>query len=276
MKIVIAAVAALAINSAPAVVEAQEHHMTADIPFGDLPRQTLDIYTPATINDETPVLMFLFGGGFSRGDKRQASNIGQEHADAGIIVVAPNYRVMTTFPAFVEDAASAVAYVYRELRTGSGDPRPIFLSGWSAGGYIAGIVSYDQRYLEAEGVPQGAIAGFIGLAGPYSGGLCRGSPCPNTFPPGTEADWPVAAFVDADDPPMLLAQGTLDNYVDIGHLETLAATGEEAGIGVTTVIAENRGHSNMRDDLASPGTDVHSAVASFIAEYTSGGGAVVD
>ncbi len=264
----IASLVALSIAVAPAMSDEPGYAVTADVPFGDLPGQVLDIYTPATVDDDTPVLVFLFGGGFRYGDKSRPRLIGQSFADAGTIVVAPNYRTKTAFPAFIEDA-KAVAYVWKELRTNQGDPRPIIVSGWSAGAFIGGIVSYDGRYLKAEGVPSDAVSGFIGLAGPYWGGLCSGARCPSIFPPDTRADWSVAGFVDAGDPPMLLIRGTLDKYVDIGNLETLAAAGKAADLDVTTLIAEKRSHKSVMHDMEEHGTEVRAAVEAFLGKVAS-------
>lgn len=268
-SVIISAVVVASIAFTPALAQDDSYTVATDVPFGDLPRQALDIYTPVSVADDTPVLIFLFGGGFSMGNKSQSRGIGENYAEAGNIVVAPNYRINTTFPNFMVDAAKAVAYARRHLTTTTGAPRPIVVSGWSAGAYIGAKITYDDRYLEAEGVPNDAIVGFIGLAGPYWGGLCAGSKCPNTFLPGTEADWPVADFVDPSDPPMLLVQGTRDNYVDIGNLETLASAGEAAGLDVTTLILKDKFHKQVMYMMEDEGTEVRSAAETFIAEVAS-------
>ena len=121
----ISTIMALLVVCSAAWANDPEYSVTEDVSFGELPRQTLDIYTPESVTDETPVLMYLFGGGFFRGDKTQAQTIGPKFAEAGIIVVAPNYRVNTNFPNFIEDGAKAVGYVWRELRTSTDQPRQI-------------------------------------------------------------------------------------------------------------------------------------------------------
>jgi acetyl esterase/lipase len=252
--------------SGTALAEEAGFSVTSDIPFGDLPRQVLDIYSPEMVSSDTPVLVFLYGGGFSNGNKTQIRWIARSFVQSGVIVVTPNYRLYpeVTFPAFIEDTAMAVSYVWRNLRNGADIPRPIILGGWSAGAYISAMVAYDGRYLEAVGTPPRAVTGFIGLAGPYWGGLCAGERCPHIFPEGTEANWPVARFVDASDPPMLLVRGTHDIFVDIGNLETLAAAGEAAGIDVTTVVVKDGFHEQMMSDIKEPGTEVHEATDAFL------------
>lgn len=270
-SVFLSALTAFALTATAALADETSYTVTKDVPFGDLPRQLLDIYTPDTVTDDTPVLVFLFGGSFSFGDKGDAYLIGQVFAKAGVIVVTPNYRTYpeASFPGFIEDAAKAIAHSSQTLRTSTGAPRPIVVSGWSSGAYIGSMVSYDGRYLVAEGVPPSTVSGFIGLAGPYWGGLCAGRSCPQIFPPDTEADWPVADFVDRDDPPMLLVQGTADSYVDFGNFETLGAAGEAAGLEVTTLVLENGYHKLPMSRMGEQGSEVHDAAEAFIARATA-------
>lgn len=46
--------------------------------YGDDPRQKLDMYSPEQISDDTPVLVFVYGGGLSQGDKRMPSPLTAE------------------------------------------------------------------------------------------------------------------------------------------------------------------------------------------------------
>ena len=241
-----------------------DYQITTDIRFGDLTVQVLDIYAPAMVTDETPVLMFLHGGGFTGGDKSQARVLGPQFARDGIIVVSPNYQLDAAFPAFVFDAAAAVAYAYTELRTSSGEARPLFISGWSAGAYIGAILSYDERYLDDQGVPSDAIAGFVCVAGPYLGGRCAGLRCPEVFPPGTEASWNAADFVDANDPPMLLVHGNLDRYVDTENLDALMSAAATFDVSARRIIVSDGSHTQLRDELGQPESRVFRSVLSFL------------
>lgn len=258
---------ALLLTAGPVLAEEAKISVDQDISYGVLERQIMGVYWPEIVSDRTPVQIFLFGGGFSMGSKEQVRLIGKSFASSGIIVAAPNYRIYPSavFPDFVDDAAKAVAHVWSNLRTSAGEPRPIVISGWSAGAYISALVAYDGRYLTEQGTPPNAVKGFIGLAGPYWGGLCAGQPCPHIFIDGTEADWPAANFVDSNDPPMLLVHGALDNYVDIGNLVALSEAGDEAGIQVFTKVVEKRYHKHVMWDMAELGTEGRDAVDIFMA-----------
>ncbi|WP_425049505.1 alpha/beta hydrolase [Psychromarinibacter sp. S121] len=242
-----------------------------DVPFGDLPRQTLDIYTPDTVTQDTAVMIFFYGGAFTRGSKASVERMAESYANAGMLVVAPNYRLFpeVSFPLFVEDAAQAVSHVWRTLQDDGGQPRLIVVGGWSSGAYISALIAYDGRYLDAEDVPPDAIKGFIGLAGPYQGGLCGGRTCPDIFPKDTKADWPVLKFVDPSDPPMILIRGTRDRFVDISNLEDLAMAGEAAGLSVSTLVVQDGFHEDLMSDIAIPESPVREAVDAFLQSVLS-------
>lgn len=258
------AIAALALVS-PVQVSAQGISQELDIDYGAHPRQRMDIYTPAVINDDTPILVLFHGGGWQRGDKSGLRRAGESLAVSGVIVVAANYRLYpdASFPDFLHDAAEAVAFASDRLRTQNGDRRILFLGGWSAGAYNAAMITIDQRYLADVGIAPGTVAGIVGLAGPYEGGLCAGARCPHVFPDALRADWPVDSFVDSDDPPMLLIHGARDEYVDQRHLDGLAEAARAAGIEVTTLIVPNAFHRTVLQALE----DTESAIRQVMAEF---------
>ena len=125
-------------------------------------RCKLDVYLPEAA-DPLPVLVWFHGGGLRGGTKSIPTRL----KDQGMIVVAPNYRLFPKVksPVYIEDAAAAVAWVFENIETHGGDPRQIFVSGHSAGGYLASMVGLDKRWLAAHNVDANRIAGLI----PFSG-----------------------------------------------------------------------------------------------------------
>jgi acetyl esterase/lipase len=93
--------------------------------------------------------------------------IPEQLQDQGIGVVAVNYRFhpKVTAPAYIEDAAAAVAWTFAHIAEYGGDPNLIFVSGHSAGGYLTSMIGLDKRYLAAHDLDADRIAGLI----PYSG-----------------------------------------------------------------------------------------------------------
>lgn len=125
-------------------------------------RCMLDVYYPTNTKNFATVVWF-HGGGLKNGKKSVPEGLQEE----GIAVVAVNYRLHPNVksPAYVEDAAAAVAWTMKNIETYGGSAKRIFVSGHSAGGYLTSMVGLDKRWLAAHDVNADDLAGLI----PYSG-----------------------------------------------------------------------------------------------------------
>lgn len=120
-------------------------------------RCRLDLRLP----DDTPgfaTIIWFHGGGLIAG-KRHFPEI----RDRSIGLVAAGYRLSpdAAHPSYLEDAAAAVAWTIRHIAERGGDPRKVFVSGHSAGGYLAAMVGMDPRWLAAHGLSNRDLAGII-------------------------------------------------------------------------------------------------------------------
>lgn len=122
----------------------------------------LDIYYPTDKKDFATIVWF-HGGGLQAGDKHIPKGLKKQ----GVAVVAVKYRLYPQIkcPVYIEDAAAAVASVFKNIEKYGGDPSLIFLSGHSAGGYLASMVGMDKKYLAKHYIDANKIAGLI----PFSG-----------------------------------------------------------------------------------------------------------
>ncbi|TFH28062.1 MAG: alpha/beta hydrolase [Bacteroidia bacterium] len=125
-------------------------------------RCVLDVYYPEGIED-FPTVVWFHGGGLTGGNKF----IPQELKEQRMAVVAVNYRLYPKIkaPVYIEDAAAAVAWVFKHIEEFGGDPDLIFISGHSAGGYLTSMVGLDKRWLKKHDIDANDIAGLI----PFSG-----------------------------------------------------------------------------------------------------------
>jgi acetyl esterase/lipase len=125
-------------------------------------RCRLDVYYPTGTNNFTTVVWF-HGGGLTGGIR----SIPEALKGKGIAVIAAGYRLnpQAKSPAYIEDAAAAVAWTFRNIQTYGGSTNRIFISGHSAGGYLTMMVGLDKRWLAAQGVDANQIAGLV----PFSG-----------------------------------------------------------------------------------------------------------
>ena len=226
----------------------------AGLAYGPGPRHRLDAYVPARAAVSAPVLVFFYGGGWEEGERGMYRFVAAAMAARGILTLVPDYRLYpeVRFPAFMEDAAAAVAWAGSFVATQGGDPGRLFLMGHSAGAQIATLLALDPRYLRAAGMARGSIAGVIGLAGPYDFLPLRSPTLKAIF--GPEKAWPASqpiTYVTASAPPMLLAAGTADRVVDPANTQRLAARLRAAGAAAEVRLYRGLGHRALLGGFAS-------------------------
>ncbi len=208
-----------------------------DVPYGEAPRQRLDIYDNPTAGARPkPVLVFFYGGGWHSGDKDHYGFAARAYAAKGFLVILPDYRLVpdVRFPVFLQDSAAAIAWAWRNAARFGGDPTRIVTAGHSAGAYNAVMPALDRRWLASEGLPGNVIKAAAGLAGPYDF-------YPFTRPSSINAmgryprplETQPIRFVRRDAPPLWLGHGTADTIVRVRNSRNLAAALKAAGASVT-------------------------------------------
>ena len=130
---------------------------TRDLKFGTDPKQTLDVVAPAAASGTSrPVLLFVHGGGYVRGDKTldetgKASvfydNVMIWAVKNGMIGVNVNYRLAPQFqyPSVQQDLGAAVKWVQDNIARFGGDPAKLYMMGHSAGAaHVASYVAHPE------------------------------------------------------------------------------------------------------------------------------------
>ena len=114
-----------------------------DLAYGKHPRNRLDVWRLPDAGPGAPVVLYLHGGAWTFGDKReQGRPMLHEFVAHGWVAVTPNYRLAPRdpWPAPMQDAVAALAWVKREIESHGGDPDRVVVSGGSAGGHLAALV----------------------------------------------------------------------------------------------------------------------------------------
>lgn len=183
----------------------------------------LDFYYPRGASNFATIVWF-HGGGLTGGNKA----IPKALMEKGYAVVSVAYRFSpkVTAPAYIEDAAAAVAWVYRNIGRYGGNEKLIFLSGHSAGGYLDMMITLDKRYLNKYQIDANSIAGVI----PFSGQTIthftvRKEQGIKDLQPTIDRYAPLY-HVRADAPPLLLITGDrekemLGRYEENAYLERM-------------------------------------------------------
>lgn len=225
--------------------------------YGPGERHRLDLYLPEASRPGMPLLVFFHGGGWRSGAPGEYGFVARVLAARGMAVAVPGYRLWpeTGWPGFVEDGAAAVRWLAGAEAAAAGVPRdaPVFLMGHSAGGFIAGALALDPRWLGA--ARRDALAGCVTLAAPFDW-IPRRAPLRDIFaaaPEGAIRAAPGDPALLATAPMMLLLHGAADTTVRPDQSERMAARLEAAGArGAALRVFPDVGHIGILSALAAP------------------------
>jgi acetyl esterase/lipase len=125
-----------------------------DIPYlGDgRAEHLLDVYRPSSQPGPWPVVLYVHGGGFRILSKDTHWVMGLVFAKFGYLVFNISYRLAPRhpFPAALEDAAAAYAWVARNAASYGGDLRRFVVAGESAGANLTTALALCASYRRPE------------------------------------------------------------------------------------------------------------------------------
>ncbi|MDB5879810.1 MAG: esterase [Variovorax sp.] len=143
-----------------------------DLPYGDGPREVLDIFPAAASN--APVLVFVHGGYWRSLDKRDHSFIAPAFTQKGVCVVMPNYPLCpgtdghpVTIPDIARRLVQALAWTWRHIADHGGDPSRITVAGHSAGGHLAAMLLACDWQSVALDLPTDLVRNALAISGLY-------------------------------------------------------------------------------------------------------------
>ncbi|MFK0376146.1 alpha/beta hydrolase [Pandoraea sp. NPDC090278] len=201
-----------------------------DLAYGPHARHRLDVYRPTAPTGPAPVVVFVHGGGFVRGDMNANAqiygNVPRYFARHGCVAVNVEYRLApeATFPGGAEDVALAMRWIREHIAQyageGGADLSRILLIGHSAGGSHVASYLCDPRVRPV--VPE--VAGTVLISARLRADVLPDNP----NAPGViayygvdaarhEADAPMA-HVDAMPVPVMTVVAEFENP----HLDTYA------------------------------------------------------
>lgn len=250
----------------------------------------LDLYLPADDSSPRPVVVWIHGGGWRAGNKRNCRLlwlVGQ-----GCAVASIEYRLSTEapFPAQIHDCKGAVRWLRAKSTTYGLDTERFVAAGASAGGHLAALLGTSGGVAELEGDVGGnleqssrvqAFVDFYGptdfvswIRSPHGRAIDRpGSPValllggiPSQRLELARKASPVT-YVTSDDPPALIIHGSADPVVPVEQSQILAERYRNAGLTAVLHIIEGARHGGPEFD-APP---VRRLVASFLRENLPGG-----
>jgi acetyl esterase/lipase len=257
---------------------AGEPKVHRDLAYGESKneRQTLDVYAP-TEGKNHPVVVWIHGGGWQSGDRKEVHKKPQAFVDRGFVFVSINYRLLpdkVTIKQMAGDVAKAIRWVHDHAKDYGGDPDTIFVMGHSAGAQLAALVCTDDGYLKAEKLSLSVIKRCVPVDGDT-----YDVPMQIQTVEQRRADIYKKKFGDAESqkdlspvthaakgkgiPPFLILHVA-------GHTETggqsqrLAKALREAGVSAKAYPAEGKNHTTINSDLGLPDDKPTQALFEFL------------
>jgi acetyl esterase/lipase len=214
-------------------------------------KDKLDLYLPEG-RTNAPVIVSYYGNQLMGGDKSEDEYIGRRFASAGFATAVVNYRLspLVSHPAHIQDAAASFAWVKRHIKEYNGNPDRVFVIGYSAGAYLAALLSTDPRYLAAHQLSPRDIRGVVPVSAFYFVEGRGVAPDRDKSVWGTErsvwVDASPAHHLHGEGPPTLILYAERDeDWRRQQNVEVAAAMKAAGRTNVEIAMIPNRNHATI-------------------------------
>jgi arylformamidase len=224
--------------------------------YGATPIEGLDVYT--TKRPNAPINLFIHGGAWRTGLAKDSAFPAELFVHAGAHFVVPDFAAVQdvggSLLPLADQVRRAVAWVHRNAQRFGGDSNRIYVSGYSSGGHLAGVIlTTDWR------------KDFNLPADTVKGGLC----CSGMFdlkPVRLSARGKYINFTDAMEEalspqrhlsklqaPLIVAYGgTLESPEFQRQSRSFAEAVQAAGKAVQLLVGDGYNHFEVIETLGSP------------------------
>ena len=250
--------------------------VTRDEKYGSDERHRLDVFRSNDAASSLPVLLFVHGGGYVRGDKRAAGspfydNVMLWAVGHKMVGVNMTYRLAPAnpWPAAVEDIAAAVAWMHANIARFGGDPDRIVVMGHSAG------ATHVSSYLAHPGIGGKSpvrAAGAILVSGNYDLKPEIDLPGERSYFGSDIALWAdrsSIAGLTKTNVPLLIGHGELDVPYYVSQAEGLKARLCRESKCPTFVSVSGQSHMSEIYGLNTTDTSLSGPMRSFIESVTT-------
>ena len=233
-----------------------------DISYGEHPRLKLDIYFPdKEIKKKNKVVFFIHGGAWDSNSKDSFKFIGKALAQNGYTAVLPNYRLAPEYkhPAQIKDIAQALKWTEKNISNFGGNEKEIVISGHSAGGHLAALIGYGDKWQQKYDINKRNIRALVLLAGVYkfADKYEEGSePVKNFVPKNLWEDAQPVHYLDSSDPPTYILHGLKDETVIPKQSYHLAKKLTEKGIEHKSILKNELNHISLLFSFGNKSNDI--------------------
>lgn len=224
-------------------------------------KNTLDLYIPTIKKESYPVVVFIHGGAFIKGDKSRHLAGVLHCLESGYAVASINYRLNDEgiYPIFREDCLEAIKYLAQHGKEYSLNPQQIVLWGDTHGGLIAseigikhhntfdefkvlGVISFyapiDLYDFHKRQIDNNKIIKLDGIPADEKSFSARGTKLLEIL---KELD--ILKEINGSEPYFYLLHGKLDSHIPIEYTSRFADALKRKGVSYIMDLVEDGIHS---------------------------------
>ena len=216
----------------------------------------LDLYLPQKSETKPPLLVWIHGGGWTKGSKSGINPIFIRLTAEGYAAASIDYRLegLVSHPKQIHDCKGAIRWLRANADIYGYDVTRIGVGGGSAGGHLALLLGLSSGVQELEGDVGGnldqssQVDAIVDLFGPSALGLFAEESerfRHNKTPELLKSASPVT-YLSKNDPPVLIFHGDKDQVVPLSQSEHLHKRLQEAGLESSFHVIEGAGHGGLQ------------------------------
>lgn len=236
-----------------------------DLSYGPKERNRYDLFHPAGGAKDAPVTVYIHGGYWQRGDRKEYSFVARELTALGLSVAIPSYSLCpaVTVIDIIDEMRACIQALYAKTKR-----RPVVF-GLSAGGHLtAAMLATD--WSKYAGVPADLVRAGYAISGIYDLPPLIATSI-NDALKMTEATakaaspilWPAprqGGFLTA-------AVGALESQEFIRQALDLAGTWSRSGLAAECVVVSGTNHFTVLDEVARPGSAMSVRIAGLARDF---------
>ena len=225
-----------------------------DLQYAEVDGQALhlDLYMPENAKTPPPLLVWIHGGGWTKGSKASINPAIIQLSGQGYAAASLDYRLegITSHPKQIHDCKGAIRWLRANAEKYGYDVTRIGVGGGSAGGHLSLLLGMSNGVQELEGDVGGnldqssQVQAIVDLYGPSA--LERFAEKSERFAHGKTVEQIKTAspvtYLSADDPPLLILHGDIDKVVPLDQSQYLHERYQQAGLQSSLHIIEGAGH----------------------------------
>ena len=216
----------------------------------------LDLYLPEKSDGKPPLLVWIHGGGWTKGSKSGINPIFIRLTAEGYAAASIDYRLdgLTSHPKQIHDCKGAIRWLRANADKYGYDTTRIGVGGGSAGGHLVLLLGLSNGIDELEGDVGGnldqssQVHAVVDLYGPSALELFakESKRFKHDKMPEQVASASPVTYLTKDDPPLLIFHGDKDPLVPFSQSEYIHKRYQEMGLEASLHVIEGAGHGGMQ------------------------------